>query len=82
VSLGAPPSAGVLFLAWAHRLLGDFEHLVIAGFDIASAGTKGYHHAGPAIRGGRRHAWEREKALLDEWRNQGLRSLPETDQVF
>lgn len=79
--IGAPPSAGLLFLAWARRTLGGFERLVIAGFDIASVGTKGYHHAGPGLRSGRRHAWDREKGLLDEWKKAGLRSLSRADDA-
>lgn len=71
----APPSAGLLFLAWAARTLGGLDRLVVAGFDIASARTKGYHHAGRGLHGGRRHAWEREKTLLDAWLAAGLQRL-------
>ena len=78
----APPSAGLTFLAWAGGMLGGFERLAIAGFDIASMRTKGYHHAGGRVRAGRRHAWNSEKALLDAWKNNGLRCLGAVNAVF
>lgn len=70
--LGAPPSAGVLFLAWSRRFVTGFDRLDIAGFDIAGAGTKGYHHAGPRFRPARRHDWASEATLLEGWKNEGL----------
>jgi hypothetical protein len=72
-AVGAPPSAGLLFLTWARRILGGFDRLAIAGFGIADLRTKGYHHAGKALRPGRRHAWDRERALRDAWKRSGLR---------
>ncbi|MFM1891547.1 MAG: hypothetical protein RLZ44_624, partial [Pseudomonadota bacterium] len=65
--------AGVLLLAWARALLGDWQRLVIAGFDSAQAGRGAYHHAGRRLRPGRRHDWDAERALLAEWRAEGLR---------
>ena len=73
--LGAPPSAGVLFLAWVRGFLPGFNGLEIAGFDIAGSGTKGYHHAGKHLRPGRRHNWANESALLEGWKKEGLRCL-------
>ena len=73
--LGAPPSAGVSFVAWVQHCTGGLAGFSIAGFDIASAGTSGYHHAGARLQPGRRHAWGREAALLEAWKGQGLRSL-------
>jgi len=78
--LAAPPSAGVLLLAWVHALLGGWGALTIAGFGGAQMRGHAYHHAGRG-RAGRRHAWGRERALLSEWRCEGLRALvaPEED---
>lgn len=73
--IGAPPSAGVLFLAWSRRFITGFDRLAIAGFDIAATGTKGYHHAGARFRPARRHDWVSENVLLDGWKNEGLRCL-------
>lgn len=73
--LGAPPSAGVMLLAWARTLLGGWERLAIAGFDSAQGSRRAYHHAGRRLRPGRRHAWRAERALLDEWLGEGLRVL-------
>jgi len=72
--LGAPPSAGILMLSWVHALRGDWDGLMIAGFDGARVRGHAYHHAGRG-RPGRRHAWDRERALLADWRRQGLRAL-------
>lgn len=73
--LGAPPSAGVLLLAWVRASLGRWQRLAIAGFDSAQAGRGAYHHAGQRLRPGRRHDWDAERALLAEWRAEGLRVL-------
>jgi hypothetical protein len=73
--LGAPPSAGVLFLAWAQHCLDGPSGLSITGFDLVGVRTSGYHHAGASLRPGRRHAWGRESALLEVWKGRGLRSL-------
>ncbi len=73
--IGAPPSAGVLFLAWARRFVEGFDRLKIAGFDVASADTRGYHHAGRRFRPVRRHDWARERELIDCWKSEGLRCL-------
>ena len=70
--VGAPPSAGILFLVWAKRMMGGLQHLAVAGFDIASANANGYHHAGQHLRPGRRHNWDRERLLLDAWIAAGL----------
>lgn len=70
--LEAPPSAGVLMLAWAQRLLVPGTRLAIAGFDSAGGGR--YHHADQRQRPGRRHAWRREAALIDSWRLDDLQT--------
>ncbi|MDJ0750985.1 MAG: glycosyltransferase family 29 protein [Woeseiaceae bacterium] len=72
--LGAPPSAGLLLLAWMHDLLGGWDTLAIAGFGGAQPG-RAYHHAGVHHRASGRHAWQAERRLLGHWQREGLRVL-------
>lgn len=72
--LGAPPSAGVLMLAWARRCIVDVGRLSFVGFGSTGSGGA-YHHASARMRPGRRHAWVAEAALLRAWQHDGMRAL-------
>lgn len=78
IQLEAPPTAGVLMLAWLRTLLGGWSGVRCAGIG-SGLGTDGRYHA--AIAGkppGRRHAWSREQALVERWRTEGLQCLDRT----
>lgn len=69
--LGAPPSAGVLVLAWLTTMgLGQGLHMT----GIAEAAAADSHVLGGRHRRGRRHAWDRERALVAQWHAAGLLS--------
>ena len=75
--LKAPPSAGVLWMAWAIQILGDPSAVTAAGFQVREPARKDqqYHHALPRHKGSTRHHWPAERALLRRWQTQGLRIL-------
>jgi hypothetical protein len=74
-TLQAPPSAGLLLLAWLRCLGGGWEGLKVAGIGWAPV-AGGRHHLLASNRSvGRRHRWEAERALVEAWRDQGLRDL-------
>ncbi|HPE60024.1 MAG TPA: glycosyltransferase family 29 protein [Thiolinea sp.] len=76
--LKAPPSAGVLVLAWLRQWLGSWQGISAAGFGALlppDAATAGYHLARSGHRAAARHNWQGEHALLLQWRTQGLVSL-------
>jgi hypothetical protein len=74
--LAAPPSAGLLYLAWLVEVLGDPATITAAGFQLGEPGAgAAYHQALPKHRGSERHRWPAERAILREWREQGLRFL-------
>ena len=68
--LEAPPSAGVLLLAWLISLGLAPEGLCVTG--IAEPATGRDHVLGRGHRRGRRHAWDRERQLVAQWRAAGL----------
>ena len=71
-TLHAPPSAGLLVLFWFKEILGSWDGLCAVGFDLTES-TVDYHHADPKHKPGKRHNWIREKALLKEYQNEGLK---------
>ncbi|MEZ0203426.1 hypothetical protein [Ideonella sp.] len=72
--LQAPPSAGVLMLAWLHQLGAGWQGLSTAGIGWGATPLGGHHLlAGHAA--GRRHRWDAERALLQRWRAEGLSDL-------
>jgi hypothetical protein len=71
--LQAPPSAGLQVLFWLRRLLGSWKGVTAVGFGLTAAGTRAYHHADRRQQPVRRHNWEGERGLLDEWISEGLR---------
>jgi hypothetical protein len=74
-ALKAPPSAGLLVLAWLQQLLGEEAGLTVAGIGWGRAAS-GRHHLLLGNRGiGRRHDWAAEAACMARWRGRGLRDL-------
>lgn len=69
--LHAPPSAGVLLLAWIIEIRGNAEGLVVTGFD-SGISTKQYHQALPGHKAAQRHNWQGESGILRKWQKQGL----------
>ncbi len=72
--LHAPPSAGVLVLYWLREIFGNWDGISAAGFDL-TVPTGIYHHVDVKHPPGKRHNWEKEKALLWQWKEEGLRFL-------
>lgn len=70
--LGAPPSAGLLLLAWLKVLLGSWQGIVTIGMGVAPSVKLPYHHADPRQLPVGRHHWEAERNLLRQWRGEGL----------
>ena len=70
--LDAPPSAGLLFLAWVRSLLGSWAHVRAIGFGSLSAGGMPRHHAVVGHRPSSRHNWPAERSVLRSWQDQGL----------
>lgn len=75
--LGAPPSAGVLTLAWLRAQLGRWGNISAAGIGCGSSGR--YHHATGRLRAASRHDWQAEAALVRHWASEGLALLPTSD---
>jgi hypothetical protein len=74
-ALQAPPSAGLLVLAWLRSLGRQWDGLSVAGIAWAPA-ADGRHHVLATRRSvGRRHRWAAERALVDRWRAEGLTDL-------
>lgn len=71
-ALQAPPSAGVLALAWLSQLAGGWQGLRALGIGQGLATPGSYHLARPGARPGSRHDWAAEAALVAHWRAQGL----------
>lgn len=76
--LHAPPSAGLLMLAWLHDLLGSWHNVTAAGIGTGAVGP--YHLHGKS-RGSVRHDWAAEAALVATWARQGLAILPSTAEA-
>ncbi len=74
-TLEAPPSAGVLCLAWLIELLGEPGMISILGFQLDSQGD-GRPRSVPLRHWPRqRHNWSGERELLIQWQRAGLRLL-------
>jgi len=72
--LQAPPSAGLLVLAWAHELGTGWQGLSIAGIGWGQA--RGRQHLVLSNRQtGVRHNWAGEARLIQRWREAGLEDL-------
>lgn len=74
--LKAPPSAGVLFLAYLTSLAGgNWRGVQSAGIGSGLAKGGRYHASLPRHMASGRHSWEREASLVQVWRQEGLASL-------
>jgi len=73
--LAAPPSAGILFLAWLKNLLGSWAGVSVAGFSALTAAKTDYHYTDRKHRASSRHNWVGESVILRRWQNEGLESL-------
>lgn len=71
--LDAPPSAGLLFLAWARSLLGSWPPIRALGFGDAIDGSPVPHVVARHQPSGRHH-WPAERLLFSAWQAQGLRA--------
>ena len=72
--LHAPPSAGILVLCWFREIFGNWDGICATGFDFKFSPNI-YHHADPKHPPGKRHNWEKEKKLLQQWKDEGLEFL-------
>lgn len=70
--LQAPPSAGLLFLAWLRHILGSWHAIKAVGFGYSAGVNTPYHHAKLTHTAVSRHHWAGELALLHHWQTQGL----------
>jgi hypothetical protein len=68
--LNAPPSAGLLMLAWLHSIRGCWEGIEV--FGMGYAGGR-YHASKSKHRASHRHRWGIEAALLRQWVGDGLK---------
>lgn len=74
--LKAPPSAGVLCLAWVIDILGGRpEGLSATGFQRSAQSVGRYHYSLVEKKPGNRHNWKGEQGLLLRWESKGLRFL-------
>ena len=76
----APPSAGILVLAWIRDLLGSWNGVATVGIGITPTSVAPYHHVVPKQLPFDRHDWERERALLSRWRSEGLSAAEFTSE--
>jgi len=70
--LKAPPSAGILFLAWLKILLGSWDNVFVVGFSYSYSSVIPYHHANSRHKAVERHNWEAEYNLIQQWKLEGL----------
>ncbi len=74
--LQAPPSAGLLCLAFLRESLGSWQGISVAGFSaLVKQSDKPYHISHPKHKASIRHNWDAEKQLLQAWLAEGLHSL-------
>ena len=73
--LAAPPSAGMLFLAWLKDILGSWIGVSVAGFSALTADEADYHYTDMKHVASSRHNWVGESVILRRWQNEGLKSL-------
>jgi len=73
----APPSAGVLTLAWFNNLLQvpDWQGVSCVGIGAGLGKRERYHVASPDHKRNPRHNWFAEEALVKRWQQQGLHIL-------
>lgn len=75
-TLQAPPSAGVLMLAWLASMGGaGWSGLHSAGIGSGLTGDGRYHKVAARQAAGSRHHWPAEQQLVAQWQQQGLNGL-------
>lgn len=72
--LSAPPSAGILLLAWLRVISGSWRGLSTVGIGISPDNHVPYHHVFSKQQPFVRHDWGKERFLLGRWRSEGLQS--------
>jgi hypothetical protein len=72
VQIQAPPSAGLLFLAWVRTMMGTWAHVQTVGFGGLTAVGVPYHHADANHPPASRHHWSAERTVLQCWQQEGL----------
>ncbi len=70
--LEAPPSAGLVCLAWLIEILGTPVGIKAAGFQREEVSEKRYHFALRQHKPSPRHNWAGERVLLCRWEKEGL----------
>lgn len=73
--LQAPPSAGILTLAWIRELLASWEGVTSVGIGAGLSRDGRYHLADHRQRAVSRHRWEAERQLVAQWEEEGLTVL-------
>jgi hypothetical protein len=68
--LGAPPSAGLLTLAWLRSIRGSWYGIEV--FGVGYGGGR-YHAAKKNHHPSRRHDWKKETRVIEQWRVEGLK---------
>ncbi len=68
----APPSAGILVLAWIRDLLGSWNGVATVAIGVPPSSFTSHHHVVPKQLPFDRHSWEKERELLNRWRSEGL----------
>jgi hypothetical protein len=73
--LRAPPSAGLLLLAWLRVLNGSWDGISCAGIGAGLDRQGRYHATDSRQRAGGRHDWHAESAVVAHWHAAGLARL-------
>jgi hypothetical protein len=74
--LKAPPSAGLLVLAWLYSLANcNWQGVAFAGIGTGLAKGQRYHASLARHVASDRHAWEKEVRLVAAWEQQGLNRM-------
>ena len=73
--LRAPPSAGLLVLAWSAAVAGPMGWHVGGGIGWGVAADGRHHMVRRRGQVGARHRWQAESASVVQWRREGLRDL-------
>ena len=73
--LEAPPSSGILMLAWLKDILGGVSDINAIGFQNKALKNQPYHRLLSKHKANSRHNWDNEKLLLNEWESEGLNFL-------
>lgn len=74
IILDAPPSSGILTIAWIIKIVGAPKLVRVAGFQSSTKNIEEnqYHYNSMTHKAGERHNWYSEKKLLNQWQEDGL----------